>query len=615
MNKKLTLLVFLACLHLQLVSAQVKDALERIEPMNWWVGFKDQSLQLLVKGEHIARRTVKVSYPNVKLLNVQKVDNPNYLFVNLQIFSSAKSGTFPIVFSETGKKDIVYPYELKKRTHRTAGVTNKDFIYLIMPDRFANGDLNNDQIEGMKDKHFNRDSMYYRHGGDLQGIINKLPYLQDLGVTALWLNPVLENDMYVTSYHGYANTENYQIDRRFGTNELYQKLGAESHKRGMKLIKDLVHNHIGNQHFLFLEPPSTDWFHQWPTYTGTTYKDQVLFDPYAAKADQLRMSNGWFDKHMPDVNQHNPLVKKYITQSHLWWIEYAGLDGFRLDTYAYNDLDFMAEWAKRITLEYPQFTFFGETWVNGTANQVFFSQGKTVNQKFDSHLQGVTDFQTYFAINETLNGKFGWTDGVNRLYTVLASDYQYQDPTRNVLFLDNHDTDRFFSKVGEDFDKFKSGIVLLLSLRGIPQLYYGTEILMKNFANPDGKVRDDFPGGWPTDKRDKFTENGRTNRENEAFNLIRKLANYRKNNQVLQTGKMMQFVPENGIYVYFRYNAQQTVMVVLNTNDKEEELTTLRFAERTRNYGTLLNIVTNEKQSIDKIKLAAKTAYMFELQK
>ncbi|MFD0941923.1 glycoside hydrolase family 13 protein [Pedobacter boryungensis] len=613
MIKKLFLLTVFLSTQFQVLKAQMAN-LERIEPLNWWVGFKDQSLQLLVRGNRIADKTVSLNYPGVKLVSVQKVENPNYLFVNLQISSATKSGTFPIIFTKKGEKEIKYTYELKSRTNHTQGVTNKDFIYLIMPDRFSNGDQSNDKLNGMKDMTLNRDSMYYRHGGDIQGIINNLPYLQELGVTTLWLNPVLENDEYKTSYHGYANTENYQIDRRFGNNALYKKLVDECHKRGMKMIKDLVHNHIGDQHFLFLDPPAKDWFHQWPKYTGTTYKDQVLFDPYAAKADKKLMTDGWFDNHMPDVNQQNPLVKKYITQSHIWWIEYAGLDGFRLDTYAYNDRDFMAEWAKAITREFPKFTYFGETWVNGTANQVFFTEGNTVNQHFNTGLQGVTDFQTYFAINETLNGKFGWTDGVNRLYTVLASDYQYKDPTRNVLFLDNHDISRFYSVVGEDFNKYKSGIILLLSLRGIPQMYYGTEILMKNFANPDGKVRDDFPGGWSNDKANKFIASGRNEKENEAFNFVKKLANYRKNNSVLQTGKLMQYVPENGIYVYFRYTNEKTVMVVMNTNEQPQELTTSRFSERIGKHQILLNIITDQKIPIDKIKLPANTSYIFELQ-
>lgn len=613
MIKKLIFLTLLLSAQAQIIFAQLKE-IERIEPMNWWVGFKDQSLQLLVRGNQIADKTITLSYPGVKLVSVQKVENPNYLFINLQISSTTKSGTFPIVFTKKGQKQISYNYELKSRTNHTEGVTNKDFIYLIMPDRFANGDLSNDKINGMKDQSFNRDSIYYRHGGDIKGIIDRLPYLQDLGVTTLWLNPVLENDEFLTSYHGYANTENYKIDRRFGNNALYKTLVDECHKRGMKMIKDLVHNHIGDQHFLFLDPPAKDWFHQWPKYTGTTYKDQTLFDPYAATADKKLMTDGWFDHHMPDVDQNNPLVKKYITQSHIWWIEYAGLDGFRLDTYAYNDKVYMAEWAKTISTEFPKFTFFGETWVNGTANQVFFTEGNTVNQHFNTGLQGVTDFQTHFAINETLNGKFGWTDGVNRLYSVLASDYQYKDPTRNVLFLDNHDISRFYSVVGEDFNKYKSGIILLLSLRGIPQMYYGTEILMKNYANPDGKVREDFPGGWLGDKSDKFTETGRNAKENEAFNFVKKLANYRKSNAVLQTGKMMQFVPEKGIYVYFRYNKDKTVMVIMNTNDQVEELQTARFAERIGKYRTGMNIITDEKTAIGKVQLAAKTTYIFELQ-
>lgn len=612
MIRKFTFFSILLALQLQVLNAQI-PALERIEPSNWWLGLKDQSLQLLVRGNAIALKNVSINYPGVKLLGVQKVQNPHYLFLNLQISSAAKSGTFPILFTQKGEKTIRYSYELKPLPKQSRGVSNKDFIYLIMPDRFANGDPSNDQIAGMKDQTFHRDSIFYRHGGDLQGIINQLPYLQDLGVTALWLNPVLTNDEYKTSYHGYANTENYQVDQRFGSNELYKKLVAESHKRGMKMIMDLVHNHIGDQHFLFLDQPAADWFHQWPSYTGTTYKDQTLFDPYAAKADQKRMTDGWFDRHMPDLNQQNPLVKKYLTQSHIWWILEAGLDGFRLDTYAYNDRVFMAEWAKAITREFPDFTFFGETWVNGTANQVFFTAGNTVNQHFDTGLQGVTDFQTYFAINEALNGKFGWTDGVNRLYTVLASDYQYKDPTRNVLFLDNHDLSRFYSVIGEDMNKYRSGIILLMSLRGIPQLYYGTEILMKNFANPDGKVREDFPGGWPGDKVNKFTANGRNSKENEAFNLVRTLANYRKANSVLQTGKLMQYVPENGVYVYFRYNAEKTVMVVMNSNDKAVDITTDRFAERIGQHQQATDLLTKEKIAIAKLALAAQTTYIFEL--
>lgn len=594
-------------------------ALERVEPSFWWVGMKNPELQLIVHGDKIAERSVSLQYPGVQLSAVHKVENPNYLFVDLLISPDAAPGSFAITFNKEGTKKLVYNYQLKQRDrspNRIQGVTNKDFIYLIMPDRFANGDKRNDVVKGMKETALNRDSMYYRHGGDIQGIIDHLDYLKDLGVTTLWLNPVLENDQPKTSYHGYANTENYKIDPRFGTNELYKKLVDECHARGMKVIKDLVHNHIGSEHWTIKDMPSKDWVHQWPVYTKSSFRDQVLFDPYAADNDKKQMTDGWFDYHMPDMNQANPYVRKYFTQSHIWWIEYAGLDGFRLDTYAYNDPVFMAEWGKAIKAEYPRFTFFAETWVHGIPNQAFFTQGNTVNRGFDTELPGVTDFQCLWAINEALNGKFGWDDGVTRLYTTIASDFVYQDPTRNVVFLDNHDLSRFYSVVGEDFNKYKSGIAWLLTTRGIPEMYYGTEILMKNFSDPDGKVREDFKGGWSDDKVNKFTAQGRTAKENEAFNYVRTLANYRKNNPVLQTGRLMQYVPENGVYVYFRYNDEKTVMVIMNTGDKEADLNTSRFIQRTAGFNSAVEVTSGENlASIQTIKAPAKTTLVLELKK
>ncbi|MBC7615397.1 MAG: glycoside hydrolase family 13 protein [Pedobacter sp.] len=592
-----------------------KVQLERIEPMFWFTGMKQPKLQLLVHGANIASTTVLLIYPGVKLVKVNKVDNPNYLFLDVEISSTAKAGKFPIEFNQNGKK-LIYTYELKqkdKSLNLHQGVDNSDLIYLIMPDRFSNGDKHNDVIEGMQEMALNRDSMYYRHGGDIQGIINHLDYLKDLGITTLWLNPVLENDQPKTSYHGYANTENYKIDRRFGTNEDYKKLVIESHKRGMKVIKDLVHNHIGTEHFTIKDMPMKDWVNQWPKFTKTTYREQVHMDPYVAKADKELMENGWFDKHMPDMNHHNSYVKNYITQSHIWWVEYAGLDGFRLDTYAYNDQKYMAEWAKEITAEYPKITFFGETWVHGVPNQAYFTTGNKINQGFDTKLQGVTDFQALWGINEALNGKFGWMDGVVKLYNTFANDFLYEDPTRNVVFLDNHDLSRFYSVVGEDFNKYKSGLAWLLTTRGIPQLYYGTEILMKNFASPDGLVRSDFPGGWEEDKKNKFTAQGRTNKENEAFNYLKTIANYRKNNPVLQTGKMMQFIPEDGIYVYFRYNNTKTVMVIMNSNTTEKSISTDRYQERILTAKSGLDIVSNQLLVLKTIIIPAQTTLIFEL--
>jgi len=615
MNQRYLLFLLLAC---SIGSFAQKTTIQRVEPLFWWAGMKDPSLQLLLYGKDIAKNTVSIHYEGVTLQKVNAVENPNYLFLDLVLAPDVKPGKFPIVLRMNGKKTTEVLYELRQRAHdpnQFQGVTNKDFIYLIMPDRFANGDKTNDIVTGMSETALNRDSMYYRHGGDLQGIIDHLDYLQDLGVTALWLNPVLENDQPKTSYHGYANTESYFIDRRFGTNELYKKLADACHKRGMKMIKDLVHNHFGTSHFTIKDMPMKSWVHQWPQYTKTSYREQVHFDPYHSNTDKQLMVNGWFDSQMADLNQENPFVQQYLIQSHIWWIEYAGLDGFRLDTYAYNDLPFMAQWAKRITKEYPKFTFFGETWVHGVPNQAYFTEGNTLNQGFDTHLQGVTDFQALWGINEALNGKFGWMDGVVRLYNVFANDFVYKDPTRNVVFLDNHDLSRFYSVVGEDFNKYKSGIAWLLTTRGIPQFYYGNEILMKNFANPDGLVRSDFPGGWPGDPVNKFEAAGRTAKENEAFTYVKKLANYRKNNEVLQTGKLMQFIPEEGIYVYFRYNAQKTVMVVMNSNGEEKKLATARFAERILSARKAKNVVTDTIiDNISEIKVPGTSTLVLELQ-
>ncbi|NEU08602.1 glycoside hydrolase family 13 protein [Flavihumibacter sp. R14] len=590
--------------------------LDRIEPAFWWAGMKNPKLQLIVHGANISSREVQLTYHGVTLKNIHKVENPNYLFLDLELAPDVQAGKFNISFKRKGEKALSYSYELKSRNQsaKAQGVTNKDFVYLIMPDRFANGDKTNDVISGMNETSLNRDSMYLRHGGDLQGIINHLDYLQELGVTTLWLNPVLENDQPKTSYHGYANTENYKIDRRYGSNELYRKLVDELHKRGMKMMKDLVHNHVGTEHWTITDLPSKDWVHQWPSFTKTSYKDQVLFDPYASQADRKTMTDGWFDKHMADLNQSNVFVRNYITQSHIWWVEYSGLDGFRLDTYAYNDAGYMAEWARAVSAEYPDLTYFGETWVHGIPNQAFFTEGNTINQNFDTGLQSVTDFQALWGINEALNGKFGWNEGVNKLYTTIASDFMYKDPTRLVVFLANHDLPRFFSVVNEDVKKYKMGIAWLLTTRGIPQFYYGDEILMKGLTNPDGLVRLDFKGGWQGDNDNKFSASGRSASENEAFNFVKKLAVYRKKSPVLQTGKLMQYVPENGVYVYFRYNADKTVMVVMNTNKEDTSVSTGRFSERIGKASKAVNLITDESVGLsDKLNIPAQTTSVFEL--
>ncbi len=596
--------------------AQMPD-LERVEPAFWWTGMKNPKLQLLIHGKNIAAHSVKLNYPGVKLIEVHKVENPNYLFLNLEINPSAKTGSFPIIFSSAGKQNLQFKYELKARNfsaNRAQGVSNKDLIYLLMPDRFSNGDPNNDVVKSMEETTLNRDSIYHRHGGDIQGLMNHLDYLKDLGVTTVWMTPEIENNQPHASYHGYAVTDYYKIDPRFGTNELYKAYVEKCHALGLKVIKDLVHNHIGTESWLIKDMPMKNWVHQWPTYTNSNFRDAAVMDPHASFIDKKIMLDGWFDHSMADMNETNPYVQNYLTENHIWWVEYAGIDGFRLDTYPYNDAKYMANWAKKVKAEFPHFSIYGETLVWSVANQAYFTQGNTVNRGFDTQLPGVTDGQIKEAINEALNGKTGWTDGVNRLYAVLAQDFMYQDATRNVIFLDNHDMSRFYSVVGEDFNKYKAGMALLLTMRGIPQMYYGDEILMKNYSNPDGLVRLDFPGGWPGDKINKFTAAGRTEKENEAFNFVQKLANYRKNTSALQTGKLMQYIPQNDVYVYFRYDQQKTILIAYNSAEKPAAITTDRFNERTAGFTKALNVMTGEQiGSINNLNLLAKSVTILEL--
>jgi glycosidase len=593
-------------------SAQI-PALERVEPMFWWTGMSNPNVQLIVHGNNIAARNVTLSYPGVKLVAVHKVENPNYLFLDLRIFSATSPGTFPIKFAKAGEKTLTYQYALKKRDQspgRAQGVTDKDLIYLIMPDRFSNGDLSNDSKPGMREVGINRDSMFYRHGGDIQGIMNHLDYLKDLGVTAIWLTPAIENDEPKASYHGYAVTDHYKIDPRYGTNELYKQFVEKCHAMGLKVVMDLVHNHAGTEGYTISDMPMKSWVHQWPKYTKSNFKYQAVFDPHGAASDRKQMLDGWFDHRMADMNENNPYVQNFLTQNHIWWIEYAGVDGLRLDTYPYNDPEYMAKWAKDMRTEFPKLSIYGEVLDTQPVISAYFTEGNTVNRGLDTHLPGITDAAIKSAIYDAL---MDWNGGVTHLYEQLAQDFLYKDPSRNVVFLDNHDMSRALSMVKEDVTKLKSGMAMMLTLRGIPQMYYGDEILMKNYSNPDGLVREDFPGGWAGDKDNKFVAAGRSKRENDAFNYVRTLANYRKNTPALQTGKMMQYIPEEGVYVYFRYDDKKTVMVVYNSQDKEQSITTQRYAERIN--GTLkgLNIITNDVVELSKLTIPAKSTLVLEL--
>jgi glycosidase len=613
---KKNLFLTAGCLVLALSSLAQMPALERVEPMFWWVGMHNPNVQLIVHGNHISSCAVELDYPGVKLVEVHKVENPNYLFLDLHISSGTKPGTFPIKFVKAGQQALTYSYVLKQRDHaqgRAQGVTNKDLIYLIMSDRFSNGDPANDSYSNMREKGVHRDSMYSRHGGDIQGIMNHLDYLKDLGVTAVWLTPEIENDEPHASYHGYAVTDYYKVDPRYGTNDLYKKFVEKCHSMGLKVVKDLVHNHAGTEGYTIMDMPMKSWVHQWPKYTRSNFKDMAVMDPHASAMDRKLMLDGWFDHRMADMNENNPYVQNFLTQNHIWWVEYAGVDGFRLDTYPYNDPQYMSKWAQDVKAEFPHLSIFGETLVWSAADQAYFTQGNTVNQGFDTHLPGVTDGVVKDAIYDALNAREGWTEGVNRLYSVMAQDFLYQDATRNVVFLDNHDMSRVLSVVGENINKYKSAMTMLLTLRGVPQMYYGDEILMKNFSNPDGLVREDFSGGWPGDKNDKFTATGRTEKENDAFNYVRKLANYRKNTTALQTGKMMQYIPEKGIYVYFRYDNKKTVMVAYNSRDNEQTTSAARYFEQIKNAKKAKNVITDETVDLANFTIGGKSTLVFEL--
>ncbi|MEL7532984.1 MAG: glycoside hydrolase family 13 protein [Bacteroidota bacterium] len=592
--------------------------LQRVEPPFWWTGMANENLQLLVYGPNIATQKASITYPGVQLMSMQRVANPNYLFLNLQISHEAKAGLVPIVFQQ-GEQAFAIQYELKAREsqdNRIQGVTSEDFIYLLMPDRFANGNPDNDAIEGMEQAESSRTQQYGRHGGDLQGVADHLDYFQELGVTALWLNPILENNQPEESYHGYAMTDHYRVDPRFGNNQDFKALVDACHQRGIKIVWDVVHNHVGNYHWFIKDLPDPSWVNQWDEYTPTSYRAPTLMDPYASEKDKELMQNGWFDHHMPDLNQKNPLVANYLTQNNIWWIEYAGLDGLRVDTYAYPDQAFMADWAKEVLNEYPQLGMFGETWVHGIPVQAWFTEKN--GWKADSYLPATTDFQLYYAINDALSQPFGWTEGLARLYYTLAQDFVYEDPMKKVVFLDNHDLGRFYSMAGEDFGKYQMGITFLLTTRGIPQLYYGTEVLMKNHwdGNNHDKVREEFPGGWEGDKADKFSRTGRTEQEQQAFETVKTLANFRKGSSAIKTGKLMQFVPENGVYVYFRYDEQQTVMVILNQNDSQQEVDFSRFSERLVGFSKAIDVLGAEQvEDLSKLKVSATSATVLLLQK
>lgn len=613
--RKLVLSVFLI---LSISVMALAQTISRVEPPMWWIGMQNPQLQLMAYGKGISSATVSFVYPGVELVSVEKTDNPNYLFINLQILSSAAAGTMQLTFTLPNGAKVTHPYQLLQRKEGSAqrkGFDASDVVYLVFPDRFANGDTSNDYIKSMGDS-LNRENLYARHGGDIQGIINNLDYIQQLGVTALWLNPVFENKQPAASYHGYAITDFYAVDPRLGSNALYTDFIDRAHQRGIKVIKDMIFNHCGDGHWWVKDLPSSDWVHAWPEFTRSNYRGAVVSDPNASEYDKRIMSDGWFDNSMPDLNQKNPFLATYLIQNSIWWVEYAGLDGIRMDTHPYPDKDFMASWAKAVMAEYPNFNIVSEVWLNYPAWCAYWQTGANNRDGYDSAVPTVMDFPLMYAMYEAFSEESGWDKGLMRLYEVLAHDFLYANPMNILTFPDNHDVTRFNRAEDKSLGRYKLAMAFLLTTRGIPQLYYGTEILMTgDKGEGDGVLRRDFPGGWPNDKRNAFTKEGRTKPEGEAWDYISNILNWRKTASAIHNGKLTHFLPENDIYVYFRYNKEQRVMVILNSGYTPRLLKTERFNELLNGYSKGKDIISGKNiDSLSKIQLSPRSAMIIELE-
>ena len=565
---------------------QTAQAMEikKVAPSFWWAGMKNPELQILLYGENLALSDVSVSGEGIYLKETVRQDNPNYLLLYFDL-SEAKAQTFQILL-KSGKKERRISYELKARGRKgeeVKGFTSEDVLYLIMPDRFANGCPENDVIDGMREKTVNRADGFARHGGDLQGISNHLDYIADLGATAIWLNPTQENDMESGSYHGYAITDYYQIDRRFGSNEDFCALVEKAHEKNLKVVMDMIFNHCGSENYLFRDKPSKDWFNYHSNYVQTSFKTVSVMDIHTSAYEKKIATDGWFTSVMPDFNQRNRHVARYLIQSSIWWIEYAGINGIRQDTHPYADFDFMSQWCKEVLNEYPYFNIVGETWLNSNVLVSYWQKNSKLAAPLNSNLPTVMDFPLQALINQAFDEETGeWGGGLYKLYDYQTQDLVYANPMNLLTFLDNHDTSRFAQtdEMAKNLKRYKQAMVFLLTTRGIPQIYYGTEILMTgDKGKGDGDLRKDFPGGWQGDTRNCFAKNGRTALENEAFEFTRQLLNWRKGNQVIGKGSLKHYSIQNGVYVYRREFNGKSVVVILNGTEDSKELDLTPYQE------------------------------------
>lgn len=604
------------------MTMQAATKIDHIEPENWYVGMKNSSLQLMVYGKNIRDSRVSVDYPGVKIDSLVRLDSPNYLFVYLNL-SGAKPGN--MVLNIDGKK-VNYP--LKARTmsgDKRIGFDNSDVLYMLMPDRFASGRNITKPMKGLNPYVVDRSKPSLRHGGDLEGVRQHLDYFNQLGVTALWFTPVLENNLpdmnSQSSYHGYATTNYYRVDPRFGTNEDYARLVAEAHAKGLKVVMDMIFNHCGYDHPWVKDMPSKDWFNtpEWMKkgdsyYLQTSYKLTPVLDPYASKVDKRETVDGWFVRSMPDLNQKNPHVMTYLIQNSEWWIETVGIDGIRMDTYPYADRKAMSQWMKILNEEYPNFNTVGETWVTEPAYTAAWQKDSKLS-KVNSYLKTVMDFSFYDKINLAKHEETdAWWKGLNRIYNSLCYDYLYENPSSVMAFIENHDTDRFLEN-GKDTLALKQALALLLTINRIPQLYYGTEVLMNGTKEvTDGNVRCDFPGGFAGDKHNAFTAEGRTKAENAMFNWLSKLLKWRRNNMVITKGKQIQFIPYKGVYVIARQWNDQTILTILNGTSQPVTLSLDRYAEVIGNHQEAKDVISGRKVKLgSELQLKARDTKVIEL--
>ena len=592
------------------------QSIERVEPPNWWTGMKNTELQLMVRGKDIAQLNPRINYPGVELYQVRKVSNPNYLFLDLRLSRACQPGTFSIDFLNGTKVESSYNYSLaarEKGSAMRAGFDNSDVMYLITPDRFVNGKPKNDNVKGMKEK-ANRDFKGGRHGGDIKGLSKSLKYISEMGFTAIWLNPLLENDMEEYSYHGYSTTDYYKVDPRYGDNEEYRKLISDANKMGIKFIMDMIANHCGLFHWWMDDLPTKDWINQWPEFTGTNHRKTLIQDPYASELDKRILTDAWFVPTMPDMNQKNKLVATYLIQNTIWWIEYSGISGIRMDTYPYADMDYMADWTVAVMNEYPNFSIVGEEWYGDPSVVSYWQKDKINPNGYTSELGSLMDFPLQEALVKSLNEKEEWGKGLITLYEALAKDFAYSDPMSLVTFPDNHDMSRIFQQLNKNYDHYKMALAYILTIRGIPQIYYGTEILMTDDGD-HGVIRSDFPGGWKGDTVNAFTGKGLTEQQKQAQEYLKSLLLWRQGSSAVHTGKLVHFLPENGTYTYFRFNDSETVMVILNKNEQSVSLELDRFAEVITGKRSAKDALTGQAYDLSRstIDVPAKTSLILEV--